>query len=391
MNDDLPSWKKVALRLEDVSENVVNDDSFKVIATANPNKINYSKTMIKQRVVEIEIEGKPSMILTMANAEIRDEQLRRFPMLFLNEGINQTNEILIRQAELAKTGKAIDYDDDLIKALSYLERLPVKIPYADNLIKIFNESTANVIARTAFNRFLDYIKSSAVLFQYQRPRDKDGYVIATEEDYINGALCLKKTTSNLLMIPLSKLDKGIYDFFKIHADEKLSIDNLLEYQEIQHLAKSDRWIRFRCDFLVSKGFLKRVNQYIDGSFKPVGMYSYNEIAELNLPSFSDLIKKTSNTTNTTINSNTTNTSNTIIKQDFNTSNTPQPNNLSLSTTKEKSEGVFEVFEVNETELTKYDSNKNIDLCKKCNKKEGFIVLNEQKYCEDCYQEVSSNG
>jgi hypothetical protein len=225
----------------------------------------------------------------------------------------------------------------LINALALLKRVNVSIPYADKLVPLFNESTANVIARTAFNRFLDYIKSSASLYQYQRETNSEGYVVANAEDYRNGALCLKKTTSNLLMIPLSKLDKAIYDFFKSHRTEQLSIDDLMEYTEIQHLGKSDRWIRFRCDFLVSKGFLNRISKSVEGSFKPVGFYNYNEVAELNLPTFEELMKNTSNDANRT---------NTTINSD--TSNTPQQrDNISFS------EGVNEVNEVNETELTKH--------------------------------------
>lgn len=362
---NLPTWKKTALRLEDVSENVVNDDSFKVIATANPNKINCSKTMIKQKVVEIEIEGKPSMILTMANGEIRDEQLRRFPMLFLNEGIDQTKEIIKRQAELAKTGNSIDYDDSLTMALSKLKRVPVKVPFADKLIESFDDSSVNVIARTAFNRFLDYIKSSAALFQYQRETDSEGYIIATAQDYENGKLCLEKTTSNLLMIPLSKLDKALYDFFKEHKTEELSIDTLMEHETIQHLAKSDRWIRYRCDFLVSKNFLKRSSKSVEGSFKPVCFFKYNEVADFKLPTAEELqitsnTTNSSNTTNTTINSNNSNT---------------------------QDKGVNEVFEVNETILTKHTFK---DYCGNEFKDEGQTFIcgqlwksGQKKRCFDC--------
>jgi hypothetical protein len=322
--DKEATWIKSALRLEDASNSLVNDESFKVFLSANPKKINYGKTVNRGKVIEIAIEGKPSIIMTIANPEIKNEQLRRLPMLFLDEGINQTKEILKRQAEYAKKGIPLEYNPNLITAVSYLKRRKVKIPYADKLVPIFENSLGNVIVRTAFPRFLDYIKSSTVLFQYQRKIDKEGYIIATEKDFENGCLCLRKTTSNLLMIPLNKLDNDIYNIFKTKKFQEISIEDLMDFPEIQQLGKSDRWIRFRLDFLVSKSFLKRISKKVDWSNKPVYFYSYNEIAEFKIPSFKELHKITSNTSNTIHNSNTSNTSNT------------------------KNKGVFEVFEPFET-------------------------------------------
>lgn len=47
--DPIASWKKTALRLEDASNEVLNDDAFKVTCSANPNKTNYSKTISRQK------------------------------------------------------------------------------------------------------------------------------------------------------------------------------------------------------------------------------------------------------------------------------------------------------------------------------------------------------
>jgi len=66
----LPTWKKTALRMEDVGNEVLNDDSFKVFSSANPNKINKGKVVNKGKIIEIEIEGKPSIIMTTAEAII---------------------------------------------------------------------------------------------------------------------------------------------------------------------------------------------------------------------------------------------------------------------------------------------------------------------------------
>ena len=145
------TWKKVALRLEDASNEVLNDDSFKVFSSASPNKINKGKTINKGKVIEVEIEGKPSIIMTIAEASPREELLRRYPICPLDEGISQTQEILKRQSEFAKTGRVVEYNEVLRMALRFLRRIKVKIPYADKLITIF--SPQNVIARTHFQDF----------------------------------------------------------------------------------------------------------------------------------------------------------------------------------------------------------------------------------------------
>lgn len=329
------TWKKTALRLEDVTNAVVNDEIFKVFLSANPNKVNYGKTVNRGKVIDIAIEGKPSIILTIANATVGDEQLRRLPNIFLDEGINQTQEILKRQAKFAVEGKSIDYDPYFTYSLRLLKRVNVKIPYAEKLVQIFQNSIQNVIVRTAFQRFLDYIKSSASFHQFNREVDSTGSVIANEQDYKYGVLCLKKTTSNIYMIPLSRLDETIYNLFKEKNLEDISFDEIYNLPEIQHLGKGDRWIRFRLDFLVSKNFLTRKTEHIQGSFKPINKYSYNKLEEFKIPTFTELTMLNSNS-NTSINTN--------------TSINSFTSNTNKNDVKKKKEGVFEVFEVNETEL-----------------------------------------
>ena len=47
------TWKKTALRLEDASNEVLNDDSFKVFSSANPNKINKGKIVNRGKIIKI--------------------------------------------------------------------------------------------------------------------------------------------------------------------------------------------------------------------------------------------------------------------------------------------------------------------------------------------------
>lgn len=315
----LATWKGIALRLEDVGNDVLNDDAFKVMSSANPNKINYSKIVNKGKIINIEIEGKPSIVLTIANANPREEQLRRFPICYLSEEIDQTKEILKRQGEYAKKGISIDYNPNLVEALRYLKRIKVKIPYAEKLVNLF--CPENVIVRTHFPRFLDYIKSSCSLHQYQRKMDSEGYYIAEPQDYNIARIVLIKTTSNILMIPLSKLQRDILDVFEIRNLQKKSVDDLLDLKQIERLNISDKWLRTQLDFLTSKTFLikDKERRYDEAGKiipKPVFVYSYNPLQKLVIPEFKDieLPKSSSNATNKEITTNTSNTSNSEVKE-----------------------------------------------------------------------------
>ncbi len=238
----------------------------------------------------------------IAQANPKEELLRRYPICNLDEGVNQTKEILKRQAEFAKAGQSIDYDEKITEVLRCLKRIKVRIPYADKLVKIF--CPESVIVRTHFPRFLDYIKSSCALFQYQREVDKEGYYIATKQDYSIARMMLIKTTSNILMIPLTQLLQKIMAVFEEEGLERKSVDDLQDYEGIKKLDIDIEWLRRKLNWLVSKRFLirdkeKRLSE--DGKVipKPVFIYSINKLQVLNIPEWNNISSFTLNYKNTT--------------------------------------------------------------------------------------------
>ncbi len=307
------TWKKSCLRLEDVNNAVLNDNAFKVMSSADQNKINRSKVVWKGRVINYEIEGKPPIILTIADPNPREETLRRYPICNLDEGRDQTKEILKRQAEYAKKGIPVDYDEEIIKALRLLERVKVKVPFADRLVKFFNPE--NVIVRTHFPRFLDYIKTSCAIHQKQRRKDYEEFYIAEPQDYDIGRIALIQTTSNILMIPLTKLQKNILEVFEEENIQKKSVDEIIEIKKIERLNITSEWLRKQLQYLTSKTFLikdkeKRTDEAGRIIPKPVFVYSFNKLQKLEIPKWRDLEKISSNTSNnknTSISSNTSNT------------------------------------------------------------------------------------
>lgn len=317
------TWKKVRLRLEDTGNDVLNDNTFKVMSSAHPNKINKAKSVQNNKEYKVEIDGKPTITLTMATANPKEEMLRRYPICDLDESIDQTKEILKRQSEFAISGKTSDYDEKFTDALRLLKRVKVKVPYARELVKIFNPE--NVIVRTHFPRFMDYIKSSCSFHQYQREQDNDGYYIAQKEDYNIARMMLIKTTSNILMIPLTQLQQKIMAVFEENDLQRQSVDDLQDYDGIKKLNIDVEWLRRKLNWLASKGFLirdkeKRYNEAGKVIPKPVYIYSHNKMQRLEIPEWNNISSFSTNYKNST-------------------------NSRITSNTKEK-DRVFEHFEVN---------------------------------------------
>jgi len=166
---------------------------------------------------DIEIKGKPSMLLTVARSAENVEILNRFNIITLDETVDQTKRIAKRQAKMAVEGKTDRYDNDLLVALAELKERKIKIPYAEKLPKYF--SFGYLRARRDFARFLDLIKASVALYQFQR-KEKDGFLIASDEDYEH-ARNISEVINPLTIIGLSRKLKYAFDSCKELNDFKI--------------------------------------------------------------------------------------------------------------------------------------------------------------------------
>ena len=190
------------------------------------------------------------------------------------------------------SGKSINYDKDILEAILQLERIKVKIPFADLLHRHFDSS--QIIMRTAYTRFLDYIKSVCSLHQRNREYDEEGYFLSEKQDYDIAKMMIEKTTSNLNMIPLTKTQSNVHEIFKNLGLKDTSLAELEDLKEIQELGYSQIWIRKTCDWLVSKKFLERKSERREHSDKPLYLYSFINISKLKLPSWEELAKESKN-------------------------------------------------------------------------------------------------
>jgi predicted transcriptional regulator len=166
----------------------------------------------------------------------------------------------------------------ITKALQTLKRVKVKIPYASKLYKFFPAD--HVIMRTNFNRFLDLIKASAALHQFQRENDGE-YIYANGQDYDIARQVLLKTTSNQSMIPLTKNQKKLLEILNELGDNWSSVSDL----EPKVTFMSESQLRRELDRLVGYGFLLKDKEHREGSRKPVMVYQRKKFTKISIPTW----------------------------------------------------------------------------------------------------------
>lgn len=278
------TWEGRSLYLEDISDSVLNSDVFKVMASGG----SHSTIVINQVAVDIPIRGKPTLFVTTASGNPTAEMLNRFPIVKLNESIDQTEAILKRQAKAAALGRSLEYESSIAEALKHLKVVSVKIPFAEMCVKIVPKD--NVIIRRSFPRLLDYIKASAALNQVSREIDGDGDIIATGEDYDFAIGTITATTTNSKMVPIPKNQEKILDLFrdgKLNKGEPYFIEEI--FAEVTWV--SERSVRFFLNNLADLGFFKKETDHEGNPYKPKYKFTYIEQEKMTFPSFIELQEK----------------------------------------------------------------------------------------------------
>lgn len=291
------TWDGKILYIEDISTTLLNSDVFKVFSSGGSK----ATVLIKQLPIDIIINGKPSMVITSYQVNPNSENLRRYPICFCDSSEDQTLEIMRRQSYEDATGYIYSYNPELKAAISKLRMVSVVIPFAEKLPYFFPK---NNFMRTHYKRFLDYIKSSAALHQYQREEDGHGNIVATGEDYDIARMVLLKNTNNPSMIPLTRDQDNIFNFFKEHPDQWYSVNDIENKFPI-----SSEWLRKQLKQLFKNGFLNSIQAEREGVKRKVTEYSFSSENTVEIPLYSRIIDDSSVNTINTIN--TINPSNTI--------------------------------------------------------------------------------
>lgn len=241
------TWDSKVLYLEDISENILNHDVFKVMCSSGS-----SATIVKdQKVIDLEVKGKPVMIITTATAIPNPELTRRFVIVNLDSSKNQTRDIMKRHSEFREKGIVPQINLDIKDAMKYLKRVKVRIPFAKKIDEHFPHQ--NVVMRTNYPRFLDFISASVALHQYQREQDEEGFYLATEQDYEIARECFLKVCSNKYMIALTINQKKILNVFEKYPELKGTYSKLhANYMNFI----SDNAVKTNLNILVSYGLLE---------------------------------------------------------------------------------------------------------------------------------------
>lgn len=206
------NWDGKILYLEDTSQKILDSDTFKVMCSEGST----ATVVIKQRAYDIEIKGKPVMILTTANTNPNNEVLNRYTIITLTETPEQTAKILQGQAKKACQTEQEKYDLTLIHALRALRRVEVNVPFAESLVDTFPKEQLRV--RRDFPRFLDFIRASAAFHQYQR-ENQGNVVIANKQD-LDLALEVFNSINTSEVFGLTKKLKTAYDNCLAYSREK---------------------------------------------------------------------------------------------------------------------------------------------------------------------------
>ena len=236
------TWDGKILVLEDISENVLNSDMFKVMQSSG----SVATIVVNNKAKDLIINGKPVIIITTAKASPDIELIRRNSICQLDESEKQTRDILREQALKAAQGIVNNPNPFIKESLKHLKRVKVKIPYAELFVDYF---PADLIMRTAFNRFMDLIKSSAALHQFQRETDNDGFLLANGLDYNIAIEVMNHLNKEGHSITLTRDQQEILKVFKT-SNELYPVDYINSQVPL-----TDKWLRVQLDRLTEMGFL----------------------------------------------------------------------------------------------------------------------------------------
>lgn len=276
------TWNEKILFLADISSGILNCDAFKAMASGQ----NSCTITEKGKTLDIEILGKPALILTSAYPNPAHELLRRFPIVSLNESNEQTKAILKYHGKKSISAEKNEYNQRLRLALDYLEPYLVLIKFADFLSENF---PAVIMARTAFPRLLDLIKAAAVLNQFSRQKetiDDKVYLIAEKQDYELAKEIFLQTCANASLLPLTHRQKKVIAFFKGKTGERFSFNELRDVALFS--AIPERSLRRELEKLVGFGLLTANTERVEGSIRPVQYYEFKGVSSLNLPEWKEI-------------------------------------------------------------------------------------------------------
>ena len=277
------TWDGKIVYLPDISDNLINSAVFKVMATEGTIAV----VVRNGKTEEITIPGIPNLVVTTAEANPTNEILNRFSLISLDESDDQTLAIMEYAAEKSKTNKKSFYGSDVVQGLRMLKEVRVVIPYADLMTRFFPR---RVKLRRVFGNFLNLIKCSAALHQFQRSTDAKGNVIAVKQDYEVARGVIENIREQTISGVTAKEKKYLEKF------EKALIETSNEWMSVSEIHSETRYKSLQTWWdivkqLEIKGLIEGKEFEEKNIFKPTRKYCLREIPEtekLKLPIYEKL-------------------------------------------------------------------------------------------------------
>ena len=250
------TWNGQVLHLEDPNEDLLKCDGFKTMASGGS-----ETTVVRdQKAEDYSVIGKPVIIVTSLKAKIDIEGIRRWDAVNIDTSKELNRAIIQKNILETKNTKDVEVNQSIRDGLQRLRVKCVVIPYAEQLLDIFPPTITN---RTLSKTFMDYIKASAVLHQYQRDKTEYGEVIANwfDYDYARFVFCTCSTKTGVM---LNKIEQEFIEILNSKGDEALSVS------EIRPLfSRGKDWIYNNMGRLKELGVIGELHDWDDRSNKEV--------------------------------------------------------------------------------------------------------------------------
>lgn len=208
---------------------------------------------------ELSVEVTASVITTTTAPALHAENQTRVFDLFVDESEKLTGQVLARQAA-ESAGTVTTADDELEvwrAAIDMLEPVPTVVPWAPFLAARFPKRP--IRARRDFPRVLALVKAHALLHQRQRPRDGQGCIVATHEDW----RAVRPLVQRVLGPSMTGLSEKAVKLAKLHdeltkndAQEWLRRPDLEKEAAARRIASKNvvhKWVRHLVDIGVWEG------------------------------------------------------------------------------------------------------------------------------------------
>lgn len=266
------TWEGSVLYLEDPEEDCLKSQAFRILSSGE----HKSSTVKDQTLLDLDVKGKPVIIVTSMNATIDEEGCRRWDALRIDTTPELTKKVISNTLRRFSEGAKEKKDDVLQYALKNLLK-PYDVVFPD-IIKLVGHMPSRLLMRTQVNKFVDYIKSSAVLHQYQREKDEQGRLIATWFDY---------DYAHFLFCKLRDMEGSA-----LNVDEQELIDVLrdagkpIPIKEVgKNFRRSVQWLYNHLDELKSKGIIGETYEFDNAANKQITkIYSDFGYSSIDIPS-----------------------------------------------------------------------------------------------------------